>query len=67
MRAACLLLLAATSLLAQDQIEVRRALPANAVDLQDYPNPAWMQNLPPQIRRAEPVHPVSGPPAVATP
>ncbi len=64
MRIASLLLLAATPLIAQDQVEIRRALPANS---EDYPNPAWMQNLPLQIRRAEPVHPVATPAAEAPP
>ena len=58
MRVPCLLLLAATPLLAQDPVEVRRALPANSIDLDNYPNPAWVDQVQPQIRRAEPVHPV---------
>lgn len=58
MRYAGLLLLAAIPLMAQEPVEVRRALPANSVDLDNYPNPAWVDQLPPQIRRAEPVHPV---------
>jgi tetratricopeptide (TPR) repeat protein len=58
MRVPCLLLLAATPLLAQEPVEVRRALPANSVDLDNYPNPVWVDQVQPQIRRAEPVHPV---------
>jgi TolA-binding protein len=61
MRIASLLLLAATPLIAQEPIEVRRALPATAADPAGYQNPAWMDHLPPQIRRAEPVHPVQVP------
>ena len=61
MRIAGLLLLAATPLIAQEPIEVRRALPATAVDPAGYQNPAWMDHLPPEIRRAEPVHPVQIP------
>ncbi len=59
MRFSCLLmLLAASPLLGQEQIEVRRALPANAPDPEMTTNPAWMDLVNPQIRRAEPVHPV---------
>ncbi|MEN9469131.1 MAG: hypothetical protein RL630_864 [Verrucomicrobiota bacterium] len=61
MRITSLLLLAATPLTAQEPIEVRRALPATAADPAGYQNPAWMDHLPPQIRRAEPVHPVQIP------
>lgn len=61
MRIAGLLLLAATPLIAQEPVEVRRALPATAVDPAGYQNPAWMDHLPPEIRRAEPVHPVQVP------
>jgi tetratricopeptide (TPR) repeat protein len=67
MRIAGLLLLAATPLLAQEQVEVRRALPATPADLEGYHNPAWMEKLPPEIRRAEPVNPVPIPPAPASP
>lgn len=71
MRVAGLLLIAATPLFAQDPVEVRRALPATSVDLENYPNPAWVDQLPPQIRRAEPVLPVQNlapvPVAIAEP
>ena len=60
MRRLLLPLLAAAPLVAEEPIEVRRALPANA------PDPAWMDRVPPEIRRAEPVHPISAPSPVPT-
>ena len=70
MRIAGLLLLAATPLIAQEPIEVRRALPATSVDPVGYQNPAWMDHLPPEIRRAEPVNSRTAPmeqPAIEAP
>jgi len=67
MRLPALLLFAAAPLFAQEPIEVRRALPANAPDPVDYPNPAWMDRVPPEIRRAQPVHPLPIPAATPIP
>lgn len=53
MRIPFFLILAASTLSAQEEVEVRRALP---VDPNNYPNPAWMGMVEPEIRRAEPVN-----------
>ncbi|MFM8364655.1 MAG: hypothetical protein ACKOAS_05825, partial [Verrucomicrobiota bacterium] len=67
MRVRFLLLLAAAPAFAQDELPVRRALPADAPVPEEYANPAWMEMVEPQIRRAEPVNPVSTPPPVPEP
>jgi cellulose synthase operon protein C len=54
MRIALALVLAASPLFAQEEVEVRRALP---VEPESYQNPAWMGLVEPEIRRAEPVNP----------
>ncbi len=67
MRIRLLLLLAAATAFAQDDVPVRRALPADAPVPGEYANPAWMEMVEPQIRRAEPVTPVATPPPVPEP
>jgi TolA-binding protein len=57
MRIPVLLILAASTLSAQEEIEVRRALPVQPADSVQEANPAWMGLVEPEIRRAEPVNP----------